>query len=148
MTADRETITAINLVIAALFLPLLILGTGLTIARAVRTIRQKRPIPVVLKRDLVSRTCLTIPIAAIVLVRVFGITGLGDNILWVAGTGILFVVSVGTYAFFEVFVIERPRYYERQHADGGSEQGDRIELAIAENTRISQGARDDAARRQ
>lgn len=142
MIVDHQIIVAVNVVVAALFIPLLVIGTLLTMARALRTKREHRAIPIVLKRDLVSRTFLTIPIAGIVLVRALGINGLADNIVWVVTTGAMFVISVGTYAFFEVFVIESPRYYERLHSD--TAQGDRIEAAIAANTVVSQEASDHA----
>lgn len=105
-----QFVDTINVLVFAAFVVLLLIGTTSTIIRAVRYQIAREPIPLILIRDLISRTGITVPIAMVFAARALNIGGLQDNLAWIAVTALPALIGVGTYAYFEVFILDGPDF--------------------------------------
>lgn len=103
-----DTTDIVNAVAAILFVLFLFAGFARTSARLVYYLQHRAQRPRLLNRDVVLIGGFAIPTGAILLVRWLGLTAyVRDNLLWTLGTDIALVGAVGTYAYYEWFVIEK-----------------------------------------
>lgn len=105
---NRAMVDAIYGIGILLFGVFLFVGASVTIARMAyyRAHRFKRPR--LLVRDAVVISSFALTMGLIMVARVLGATNLRDNVLWALATTVPLVIAFGTYAFYEVAVIERP----------------------------------------
>lgn len=89
------------------FLAFLIVAAVTTMARVAmyRVMGFRRPR--LLKRDAIFVTGFAITFGAIMVARVANATGLRNNVAWALATTIPALIAIGTYVYFELFVIER-----------------------------------------
>lgn len=106
---------------ALLFIVLLVLGTGRTIYRLLEYRRASVPVPLILWRDVFSRTGLTVPFALILVVRALGLQPfVAGQTWWIVLTSVPAIFSVGVYAYFEYFIIDkRTHVFGRRREDQG-----------------------------
>lgn len=89
------------------FLFFLIVAAVTTIARVAmyRVMGFRRPR--LLKRDAILVTGFAITFGAIMVARVVNATGLRNNVAWALATTVPALIAIGTYVYYELFVIER-----------------------------------------
>lgn len=103
-----------NALNSIVFLVALVISLFETIRRVILYRIQGYPRPRLLTRDVIVIGGFAWTASLLLIARAFGalgadISGLSSNILWVSATGIPATVAVVTYAYFEIFVIERGR---------------------------------------
>lgn len=103
---DTDLSEAISLVAFVVFTVLLAIGAVSTLVRAVRYAHAGQTWPRLLIRDLILIGGLGLDFALILGVRFSGIS-LRGNVPWVVVTSLLAIVSIGTYVWFELRIIER-----------------------------------------
>jgi hypothetical protein len=89
--------------------------TGMAVGALFTTIRYFRyrlyglEAPELLVRDVVARVTLTLPFLAILIFRVLGVNPIDEwwGPAWYIGSGVLAVLGVWMYVYYELFIIER-----------------------------------------
>jgi hypothetical protein len=116
----------INTFAFTIFLFLVVVGGLRTGMRVIEYRRAKRPVPVLLIRDVLSRNGLAISFVLILLVRALDIGPLvRDQLWWTALTALPAIFGAAVYAYFEFFIIDKRAgdIFDRRHSlrDGGLE---------------------------
>lgn len=103
---EQEVVSALNAGVLGLFTALSLVGAASTVARAGRWARDNVPPPKLLVRDAILMVGLSFPFVAILTARVFQIPPeITRTVPWVVLTSGPALFGVGTYVYFEFFVI-------------------------------------------
>lgn len=106
---DADLSAALSLAAFVVFTALLTIGALSTLIRALRYVHAAQPWPKLLIRDLICFGGLGFDFLLILGVRFAGIgPSLAGNLAWVIITSAIAIAAVGTYVYFELFVIEQP----------------------------------------
>lgn len=90
------------------FVSLLLAGLLRTVARLLEYVHARKPIPVILWRDVLSRGGTGFPLALILVVRATDhIPVVSGQLWWVIVTSVPAIFGAGVYAYFEFFVIDK-----------------------------------------
>jgi len=112
----------IEFLVLVVFTALLSLGTIRTLARLVEYANARRPIPVLLWRDVVGQAGLALPFLLIAISRALGLGPvLAKMDWWILLTSVPAIISVATYAYYEYFVIDK---YAKDVASAGRDRRD------------------------
>lgn len=103
---EEEIVATLNVGVLGLFTLLSVVGAASTVARAGRWARDNVPPPKLLIRDAILMVGLSFPFMAILTARVFQIPPeITRTVPWVVLTSGPALFGVGTYVYFEFFVI-------------------------------------------
>lgn len=106
--SDESLYEAVTFVSFVIFTVFLLVGALSTLTRAIRYAHAGQAWPRLLIRDLVLVGGLGLVFAMILGVRALGVgPSLAGNVPWAVFTGGIAVVSVATYCYFELFIIEK-----------------------------------------
>lgn len=116
-----------NIVAFSLFVLLLLVGAGSTLARGERYRRAGMRLPVLWGRDRDLLLGLTLPFVLIMGARALGYSGgLSTQLWWTMLTAAPALYGVARYVYFELFVIERQRSRSMFRPETTIEQQDRV----------------------
>lgn len=107
---NAALLSTVYLVALVLFVAPLFVGAATTVARVLLYRRERRPRPVLLTRDVIVIGGLALSFTLIAFVRVLGLVPVvRESVVWAIATSTPAVVAAFTYAWYELFVIERGR---------------------------------------